>query len=65
MRRHRNIAVTFSSYSIAICCISADCIPMMEPRADDDSVTCGNMGKQLILVKNSYKCKIIYIRKYK
>ena len=32
--------VTFSSYSIAICCISADCSPIMEPNADDDNVTC-------------------------
>ena len=39
--------VTFSSYSIAICCISADCIPIMEPSADDDNVTCDEMSSCL------------------
>ena len=37
---HKYNVVTISSYSIAICCISADCSPIMEPSADDDNVTC-------------------------
>ena len=50
MESHKYDVVTFSSYSIAICCISADCIPIMEPSTDDDNVTCDETFKHLYKV---------------